>query len=469
MNLFFGRLRAHLLSGRTIVLVASEFVLIVLSIIAAAAIRMTPEGLMQVMGVGLIWRSALIAAVLQVCLHFCDLYDLRTLSDRRLTVTALLRALGAVSLGLALLYYWVPTLVIGRGVFAIASLLIIFLIAGWRITFNWLSLRLEPAERLLIVGTNAAAVALARELFERRQELAVELVGFVDPDPSKVGMPLLNPGIIGTISDIPTIVRNCRADRVVVSLADARGKLSMDELLRMKLQDGVRFDHLASVYEEYTGKIAVENLRPSWLIFSEGFQRRHAQALAKRLFDVLCATLGLLIAAPIMAIVALAIKLSSDGDALYSQRRVGMDGLDFTIYKFRSMRADAEMQTGAVWSTQNDPRVTRLGRLLRRTRLDELPQLWNVFRGDMSIVGPRPERPEFVSSLTEQIPFYGQRHAVRPGVTGWAQVRHNYGASVEDALQKLQYDLFYIKHMSMTFDLFVLLETIKTVMVRRGS
>jgi len=174
-------------------------------------------------------------------------------------------------------------------------------------------------------------------------------------------------------------------------------------------------------------------------------------------------------AGPIMLIVAAAIKLTSDGPALYTQRRVGMDGKDFTIYKFRSMRTDAETETGAVWSTKNDPRVTRLGRLLRRTRLDELPQLWNVLRGDMSMVGPRPERPEFVSALTEQIPFYGQRHAVRPGVTGWAQVRHEYGASVDDALQKMQYDLFYIKHVSTTFDLFILLETIKTVLVRRGS
>jgi sugar transferase (PEP-CTERM system associated) len=469
MNLIFGRLRTHLLTGRTIALICTEFVLIVLSIIGAAAIRMTPAGLMELMGVGLLWRAALIAGVLQISLHFCDLYDLRTLSDRRLTVTALLRALGAVSLGLALLYYWLPSLIIGRGVFVIASLLIIALIAGWRIAFNWLSLRLEPAERLLIVGTNAPAVALARELFERRQELAVELVGFVDPDPSKVGMSLLNPGIIGTISQIPQIVRERRADRVVVSLADARGKLSMDELLRMKLQQGVRFDHLASVYEEYTGKIAVENLRPSWLIFSEGFQRRHAQAAIKRAFDLICAIVGLAVGGPIMGIVAVAIKMTSDGPALYMQRRVGMDGKDFTIYKFRSMRTDAEMHTGAVWSVKNDPRVTRLGRLLRRTRLDELPQLWNVLRGDMSMVGPRPERPEFVSALTEQIPFYGQRHAVRPGVTGWAQVRHEYGASVDDALQKLQYDLFYIKHISATFDLFILLETIKTVLVRRGS
>jgi exopolysaccharide biosynthesis polyprenyl glycosylphosphotransferase len=237
----------------------------------------------------------------------------------------------------------------------------------------------------------------------------------------------------------------------------------------MKLNDGVRFDHLASLYEEYTGKIAVENLRPSWLIFSEGFRKGRGVALLKRSVDLLAAVIGLLLASPVMALVAAAIKLTSPGPAVYSQQRVGKDGRVFTIHKFRSMRSDAEATTGAVWSVAGDPRVTPLGRLLRRSRLDELPQLWNVLRGDMSVVGPRPERPEFVSNQTKTIPFYGQRHSVRPGLTGWAQVRHEYASSVDASMQKLQYDLFYIKHMSIAFDLFIVLETIKTVLVRRGS
>jgi sugar transferase (PEP-CTERM system associated) len=255
----------------------------------------------------------------------------------------------------------------------------------------------------------------------------------------------------------------------VVSLVDARGKLNMDELLAMKLNQGVRFDHLASVYEEYTGKIALENLRPSWLIFSEGFRVSRRLAMAKRAADILLALCGLLVALPVIALVALALRFTSPGPVLYSQRRVGKDGAEFTIYKFRSMKVDAERETGAVWARVADPRVTRVGHFLRRTRLDELPQLWNVLVGDMSVVGPRPERPEFVAGLTTEIPFYGQRHAVRPGVTGWAQVRHRYGASIDDAYEKLQYDLFYIKHVSMAFDLFIILETVKTVLVRRGS
>jgi sugar transferase (PEP-CTERM system associated) len=439
---------------RRLALVLVEHLMIVLSVVIAAIIRLGwPETISEVM-TNWVSRAVFAAVVLQLCLHYADLYDSRTLSDRRDLVTRLVRALGVTSVLLALLYFWLPELVIGRGVFALATVMIIALVAGWRIAFEWLSLRGRPTERLLIVGTGSAAVTLARELYEH---------------PSKVGMPVVNPGVIGTVSDIPTIVKARRVDRVVVSLADARGKLNMDELLGMKLKQGVRFDHLASVYEQYTGKIAVENLRPSWMIFSDGFRKTIWLESVKRLSDVVFSLMGLLAALPLMALVALAIRASASGPVLYSQTRVGCNGLPFIIYKFRSMRVDAEATSGAVWSVENDPRVTRLGRFLRRTRLDELPQLWNVLRGDMSFVGPRPERPEFVANLEREIPYYGQRHVVRPGITGWAQVRHGYGATIEDAQEKLQFELFYIMHMSFPFDVYIVLETVKTVLVRAGS
>jgi sugar transferase (PEP-CTERM system associated) len=456
------------LTWRRSSLVVIDHLLILVGIFAAIAIRLDfrPPELFEWW---LVWRAALTAAVLQVMLHYCDLYDLRTLRDRRDLMVGLLQALGATSVILAILHYWVPVLVIGRGVLVLSTAFVIVLVAGWRLAFEWLSTRIGPAERLLIVGTSGAAVELARELFERRSELGVELVGFVDTDASRIGTPVINPGIIGSVDQIPAIVRERSVDRVVVSLADARGKLSMDKLLEIKLKDGVRFDHLPSVYEEYTGKIAVENLRPSWLIFSEGFRKTRVSMTVKRAMDIVLASVGLLLLSPILGLVALAVRLSSPGGALYHQERVGLNGRTFTVHKFRSMRQDAEAKTGAVWSKAGDPRVTGVGRFLRRTRLDELPQLWNVLRGDMSFVGPRPERPNFVAALTEQIPFYGQRHVVRPGLSGWAQVRHSYGSTVEDSLQKLQYDLFYIKHMSVAFDLFIVLETLKTVLVRRGS
>jgi sugar transferase (PEP-CTERM system associated) len=457
------------LTLRTATLVAFETVLIVAAVGLAAYARLGEwawEILREENGLG---KTLLVAGVAQVCLYYADLYNLRLVSDRRELFTRIVQALGAASFILAAIYFWFPALVIGRGVFAIAAGLVVTLVIGWRFAFEWLSRRVSPRERLLIVGTNAAAVTLAEELFSRRHELGVEIVGFIDPDPARVGAPVLNPGVVGTVEDIPSIVRARDVDRVVVSLTDARGKLPMDKLLEMKL-DGVTFDHLASVYEEYTGKIAVENLRPSWLIFSSGFRKSRFVSAAKRAFDLVASAAGFVLALPLMALVALAVKLSSPGPVLYHQQRVGQHGRIFTIHKFRSMRQDAESETGPVWAAAGgDARATAVGRFLRRTRLDELPQLWNVITGDMSFVGPRPERPEFVTDLTRQIPYYGQRHTVRPGVTGWAQVRYTYGASVEDALQKLQYDLFYIKNLTLALDLFILVETVKTVILRRGA
>jgi sugar transferase (PEP-CTERM system associated) len=461
------RFLARGVTWRQASLVLGDLLLIVAGVLGAVAIRFGLP-IAELLTLPLLSRAVLIALVLQLALHYSDLYSAGTRSRRDLIV-GLIQAFGATSLILALIFYWLPTLIIGRGIVLISSVLVVLLVLGWRIMFEWLSSRVGPRERLLIVGTSTAAVELARELYERRYSLGVELTGFIDADETKVGMPIINPGVIGTISDIPRIVRERQVDRVVVSLADARGKFSMDALLEMKLTDGVNFDHLASVYERYTGKIAVENLRPSWLVFSEGFRKTRTLTVAKRVLDLVLAGVGLVLAAPVMLLVAVATRLTSPGPALYHQTRVGQSGRTFTVHKFRSMRPDAEAATGAVWSTAGDPRVTPVGRFLRRTRLDELPQLWNILRGDMSFVGPRPERPEFIERLTAQIRFYGQRHAVRPGLTGWAQVRHTYGSTVDDAMQKLQYDLYYIKNLSIAFDLFIILETIKTVLVRRGS
>jgi sugar transferase (PEP-CTERM system associated) len=456
-------------SARSLTLIVLETALIITAVAIAAYVRLGDVAWDIAREENGIEKALLIALVTQTCLYYADMYDLRLLGDRRELFTRLLQALAPASFILAAIYFWFPALIIGRGVFLIAALLVIAFVIGWRIAFEWTSGRLAPHERLLLVGTNPAAVSLAREMFELRHELGVEIVGFVDMDPLRVGMPVINPGVIGAIEDIPSIVRARNVDRVVVSLAEARGMLPMEKLLDMKL-DGVSFDHLASVYEEYTGKIAVENLRPSWLIFSPGFKKSRVLSAAKRCIDVTAAALGLVIAAPIMLLIALLIRLTSPGAVLYHQRRVGQYGRIFTLHKFRSMWADAEKTTGPVWaSKEGDVRVTAVGRFLRRSRLDELPQLWNVLKGDMSLVGPRPERPEFVDELTRQIPFYRQRHILRPGLTGWAQVRYTYGASVEDALQKLQYDLFYIKNLSLALDVFIILDTVKTVLLRKGA
>jgi sugar transferase (PEP-CTERM system associated) len=344
---------------------------------------------------------------------------------------------------------------------SLAAVLALVAITGWRVVFSWVSKLVPPGERLLVVGTSAAAVGLAREL--QASWDGINIVGFVDNDVREAATDV---SVLGTIEDVPAIVRARAVDRVVVSLADARGKLPMDKLLEMKL-DGVAFAHLASVYEEYMGRIAVENLRPSWLIFSEGFRKTRLLLALKRACDVVFASLALVLALPVMAAVAIAVKGTSPGPVVYRQRRVGLHGRVFTLRKFRSMSANAEAH-GAVWAASADPRVTPLGRVLRKTHLDELPQLWNILAGDMSLVGPRPERPEFVTSLSRDIPFYGQRHIVRPGLTGWAQVCQAYASSVDDTMEKLQYDLFYIKNMSIGLDVYIAIRTIKIVLQGRG-
>jgi sugar transferase (PEP-CTERM system associated) len=465
----FGLLRSRL-SCRATALIICEGALVVGVIVLAAYIRLGGGASRLFLREYGLAKAILIAGVCQVCFYYADLYDLRVVADRRELFVRSLQALGATSLLLAGVYYWFPDLIVGRGVFLIASAFVVTAVFGWRMAFEWATRHVRPRERLLLAGTGRAAIELARELHTRRAEMGIEIVGFVDTDADRVGEQVLNPGIIGTIADIPTIARERAVDRVVVSLADARGKLPMDLLLEMRLNDGVRFDYLASVYEEYTGKIAVENLRPSWFIFSAGFNKARVLLLTKRAIDILVSALALVVAVPVGLVIGLTVKLGSRGPALYHQQRVGQHGRVFTVHKFRSMRVDAEAATGAVWATPGvDPRVTRVGRVLRRLRLDELPQLWNVLTGEMSLVGPRPERPEFVRHLTTLIPFYGQRHVVKPGLTGWAQVRYTYGATTEDAMEKLQYDLFYIKNLSIALDLYIIVATVKTILTRKGS
>ena len=456
---------------RSFILVAGETALLIAAVVISSVLIGGPQAWELLTDNTAIFRVALIVVVCQLCLHYTDLYDLRTITTKGDFVSRLMRAIGATSLILGIAYWLFPLLVVEQGVFLLSAALAIVLVMLWRSGFSAVTARLAPRERLLLVGTSPAAILLARELHERRHELGVNIVGFVDPDPTRVGAPVINPGVVGTIDDIPSLASRMGVDRVVVSLSDERGKLPMDRLLEMRLRSGIAFDHLASVYEEYTGKIALENLRPSWLVFSTGFRKTKLRMFLKRTFDVVASVTGLVLASPLMLLSALLLKLESPRDPiLYHQERVGLNGATFTIHKFRSMRTDAEARTGPVWSAgDKDPRITAVGRFMRKTRLDEIPQLWNVLRGDMSLIGPRPERPAFVEQLTRQIPFYGQRHVVKPGVTGWAQVRYTYGASVEDAMQKMQYDLYYVKHMSLRFDVVIALETIKTVVLRRGA
>lgn len=330
----------------------------------------------------------------------------------------------------------------------------------------------------VLAADTAAARALAPALKTAARTTSSELTAalVLEPLPPWTVPPVLEPGLApapgSTEAPAATtlfdLVLKHRVDVLVVALEDRREGLPTEQLLQCRLA-GVSVKEQEAIYEQITGKIAVQALRPSYLIFNEGFSRQAWNELAKRSLDLLCSSAVLLITWPLMLATAIAVRLDSPGPILFSQERVGQDGRAFTLFKFRSMRADAEQISGPVWATQDDPRITRSGKFIRRTRLDELPQLFNVLAGQMSMIGPRPERPHFVDDLAKKVPYYRQRHIVKPGLTGWAQINYRYGSSIEDAVQKLQYDLFYIKNMSILFDLSILFNTVKIVILRKGT
>jgi sugar transferase (PEP-CTERM system associated) len=415
-----------------------------------------------------IWlKVGLLMLVVQGAFYIFDLYDFRRIRQRATLYVRIFQAMGLAAIALAVVFYAVPQMMLGRGVFLVSLLLMLTLMSCWRVFVNWLLGHPRLAERVLILGTEQAAINLAREVLER-PEVGYRVVGFVGDDPALVGKSLINPRVIGLSANLEEIVHHHRPDRIVVAITDRRGHLPLDPLLRLKLEDSVAVEEMQSFHERLTGKISTDMLRPSWLIFSNGSRRLRLYRQARRLADMVLATLGFLLSLPLMLVTAILIKLDSRGPVFYTQERVGLHNALFKIIKFRSMRTDAE-KDGAVWATESDPRVTRVGRIIRKLRIDELPQFINVIRGDMSFIGPRPERPVFVEQLEQEIRYYSQRHLVKPGLTGWAQIRYPYGASVEDAREKLQYDLYYIKNQSPVLDAVIIFETIRIVLFGRGA
>lgn len=411
-------------------------------------------------------KAALVLLVCQGVLFLNDLYEFGAAETHLGLCARILKALAAAAAVLAALYYLIPELLFGRGVFLLTFTFLAVVVFAWRLAYVWLMNGRTPRQKVLVMGSGSLAVEIARETL-RRQDTGVKVVGFLCGDPARVGERLVNPAIIGTYGDLCRLVAEHEVDKVVVAPRERRG-LPVDELLACKMK-GVQVVDGINFFEQLTGKLRVESLRPSNLIFSTGFRRTRATFLAKRLLDLVVSSLLLFINAPVMLLAAVAIRLDSPGAVLFRQERVGEGGKPFTIYKFRSMRADAETESGPVWAAEDDPRITRVGRWLRKFRIDELPQLFNVLKGDMSLVGPRPERAYFVQQLKEKIPYYDQRAAAKPGVTGWAQVRYPYGSSEEDALEKLKYDLYYIKNCSVWLDLLILFETVRIVLFGRGS
>jgi len=409
-------------------------------------------------------RLLIVAAVVIVSGFFCELYS----RGQRFSGNDLAARLAVVMmvslLVLSAVYYLVPVVMIGRGLLSLALILCGILQFALRRGLHTLGGLPGFSQRVLVLGVGPLAEVIEATIQLSRGRYV--LAGFVQP--ASDIMTVSEDRVVGHVEEIARLVQQQRASQLVVAVTERRGVLPVKELLLCKL-NGIEVLDSPSFYEKLSGKLLIENIQPSWFIYSNGFRITVVKRLYKRFLDILFSLAGLLLALPLFPLVALLVRIDSPGPVLFRQVRVGEKGREFDILKFRTMRQDAESLTGAVWAQRNDPRITRIGGMLRKTRLDELPQLFNVLKAEMSFIGPRPERPEFVERLTERIPYYNKRHFVKPGLTGWAQICYPYGASEEDALEKLRYDLFYIKNYSFLLDLFIVLETVKVVLYGRGG
>lgn len=456
------------LKARTILLLFVEAMLLFGGLVIAVYVRMgavdAEDALISRNG---FYKAALATLFCLTSFYLFDLYDFVVMRDRRELVLRMLQALGLAWIALALMFYALPQVMIGRGVTLISLPLALLLMVGWRLSIHWFLGHPELGERILIVGSGEFAVEIAKETLQRK-DAGYRVVGFVDNDPALVGKSLINPKVIGLTSELASLVRRENIDRLVVAINDRRGQFPTQELLKLSLSGDVTIEESASFYERLTGRVLLDMIRPSWLIFSSRGRRARINEIARSAMHRIIALVGAILSLPIAIFTAIVIKLESRGPVLYKQERVGKNGRPFRLMKFRSMRTDAE-KDGPVWAKTDDERMTRVGRIIRKIRVDEIPQFWNILRGDMNFVGPRPERPHFVAQLAQEIPYYEQRHLIAPGLTGWAQINYPYGASIEDAKQKLQYDLYYMKNQNVALDATIMFETIKTILFGKGT
>ena len=461
-------MRVLRLNGRTILLIIAEAALVYGAIIAAVYLRVGVEGapyeLVEKHGY---LKAAVAGFFCLAAFYLFDLYDFLVMHDRRELVLRLVQALGLAWIALALSFYTYPALMLGRGISLIALPLALGLMVSWRVSIHWFLGHPDFGERILIVGSGNFAVEMAREVLNR-PDAGYRIVGFVGTDADLLGKSLINPRVIGLTDDLDQIVKRENIDRIVVAMGERRGQLPTNKLLQLSLAGQVTIEEGASFYERITGRVSLNMLRPSWLIFTGRGRQAKLAELTRAAVHWMVALIGAILSLPIVLLTAVLIKLESRGPVFYKQERVGKNGRTFVLTKFRSMRVDAE-QDGPVWASKGDSRTTRIGRVIRKVRIDEIPQFWNILKGEMSFVGPRPERPHFVAQLAEEIPFYEQRHLIAPGLTGWAQIKYPYGASIEDARQKLQYDLFYIKNQGLILDAIIIFETIKIILFGRGA
>lgn len=465
------RIFRHYVSFPLLLLVLAETIIHIGAVYAAGTVRYmefqyqlsTADG--QIISV--LPRAALYALVMLLVMTMFGLYGSQLRNDRQEYRMRFLASFPAAALAMVIIFYAIPESFLGRGIMALSLL---FSFVGTHFA-RALLFRLMGHDalkrRVLVLGSGSRALEVEALLDKLGPRAGFQLVGFVSCGDER-RQPATS-ALLGDCKSLRALVKRHRIDEIVVGVRDRRnGHLSMEDLLECKL-DGISIVDLSTFFERETGLIQLMSLSKSWLVYSEGFYTSFRRRLLKHAFDVCVSAVMLVATLPVMLLAALAILLESGRPILYRQKRVGAHGRVFEILKFRSMRVDAEKDGVARWARQNDDRVTRVGRILRQTRIDELPQLINVLRGDMSFVGPRPERPPFVTELSRNVPAYSTRHSVKPGITGWAQIRYPYGASVEDATQKLQFDLYYVKNHSLFLDLVIMAQTAQVVLFGKGA
>ena len=454
---------------RKLWLVIADTVIIYASIILAMHIRLGLAGSENELSNRDGWiKIGFATAICVLNLYFYDLYDYVVMTNRRELLLRLVQALGIAWVLLAIVFYFAPPVMIGRGGSVISVPLVLVFLLLWRNCIHILTGHPDIGEKILVVGTGPTALDTAEAVWQRR-DAGYRIVGFVSENGAKPREKIGRSEVLGKAWELEEVIKNERIDRVVIAVRERRGAFPTEALLKMSLAGDISIEECTSFFERITGKVHVDMLRPSWLIFAGRNRESRIKGLFRELIYRILALVGLVISAPVGIVTAILIKLESRGPVFYRQERVGKNGRIFKVIKFRSMREDAEADGTPVWATDNDDRTTIVGRFIRKVRIDEIPQFWNILKGEMNFVGPRPERPHFVKQLAREISYYEHRHLVAPGLTGWAQIKYPYGASVDDARQKLQYDLYYIKNQSLTLDLVIIFENVKTVLFGRGG
>ena len=450
--------------ARTLFLGVSEWVVVFVAFTLALIARAGRDADLVLADEHGIYKIALVAAVYLLCMYYLDLYETKVLTNRHEVLTRILQVLGLGTIVLAVVYYSFPGVQLGKGTFLLGILLALPCLVLWREAFPRLVRSLHMAEKSILIGNGSLARALWTEV-TARPEFGLDLAGCVDTSDQEsfTGVPCL-----GKTEELPQLIDRNAITRVIVAIADRRGRLPLEELLALKAR-GVIVQDGSDLYESMTGKIQLETLRPGWLLFSSGFRVSGLLLFYKRATAFILSSAALFVTLPLFVVIAIAIRLESKGAAIFRQKRVGKDGKLFNLYKFRTMVDGADSNGKSRPAEDDDERCTRLGKLLRRTRLDELPQLCNILIGDMDFVGPRPFVPDQEEEYARQIPFYEQRWMIKPGATGWAQINYGYCATLEDNIQKTAYDLYYLKHISIGLDLLIIFQTVKTLLLGRGG